>query len=168
VESTPTLASLAFGIYRTILVSLDTKIPLISGNTFDFIKDGYTGEHVDVYKPYGKKVHTYDVNSLYSSEMKNYPMATHPTGNPVYFEGDILSSSIKPFGIFEVEVPTDLNVPILQIKYKTEKGEIRTISPLGRWSGVFFSEEIFNAMKYGYKFEVIKGYLFNKDFIFLH
>jgi DNA polymerase type B, organellar and viral len=29
-----------------------------------------------------------------------------------------------------------------------------------------FSEEIYNAMKYGYKFEILRGYIFEKDFIF--
>jgi hypothetical protein len=129
----PTLPSLAFAIYRSKFLSNKTKIPIFTGNMFEFMKDGYTGGHVDVYKPYGKNVGVYDVNSLYPNEMKNSFM---PSGNPIYFEGDILTYlENRPFGIFEVEVeaPKDLNVPILQVKLKTENGGVRTISPLGKF-----------------------------------
>ena len=42
----------------------------------------------DVYKPSGKNIHSYDVNSLYPTSMRNLPMAV---GKVNYFEGDILS-----------------------------------------------------------------------------
>ena len=42
----------------------------------------------------------------------------------------------------------------------------RTIAPLGKWRGVYFSEEIENAKKYGYKFKVLKGYTFERKNIF--
>lgn len=43
---------------------------------------------------------------------------------------------------------------------------MRTISPLGSWYGMIFSEEMYNAMKFGYKFEVLWGYTFNSSIIF--
>jgi len=42
----------------------------------------------------------------------------------------------------------------------------RTLSPLGKFSGWFFSEELYNAQKYGYNFEVLRGYTFESDYIF--
>lgn len=142
------------------ILSKNVHIPIITGDTYLDIKDGYTGGSVDVYKPYGKNIFHYDVNSLYPFVMINFPM---PVGSPRYFEGDILSLNLsqdKPFGVFDVEVisPDNLNIPILQTKIKTEFGGIRTVSPLGKWEGTYFSEEIYNAMKYGYKFKVIRGY----------
>jgi hypothetical protein len=133
------------------------------------------------------KGYYYDVNSLYPFVMKNNLM---PVGDPVFFEGDILNApfqdlnlinlnpyiqgkiedsvGINPFGFFEVEVesPSQLDNPILQVKIKTDLGVTSTIAPLGSWKGWYFSEEIYNAMKYNYKFKVLKGYLFNKGNIF--
>jgi hypothetical protein len=46
---------------------------------------------------------------------------------------------------------------------------LRTIAgclSLGSWEGWIFSEEMDNAMKYGYTFEILKGYQFQKDYIF--
>jgi len=125
----PTLASLALGIYRLKFLK-DYKIPLINGKMYDDIKEGYTGGAVDVYKPSGKNIFRYDVNSLYPSRMKYKPM---PVGDPVYFEGDITKVDLNAFGFFEVDVetPRDLNIPILQIRVKTEKGGVRTIAGLG-------------------------------------
>lgn len=179
----PTLASLAFAIYRSNFLN-ESKIPLIHGEIYDFIKQAYTGGSVDVYKPtpvssstvgtldFNSKVYRYDVNSLYPYVMKNFPM---PVEKPIYFEGDILKtiSSLypieieKPFGVFEVEIeaPSNLKIPILQKRIKLNKG-YRTISPTGNWSGYYFSDELYNAAKYGYKFKVLRGYLFKKGNIF--
>jgi len=159
-----TLPSLAFAIYRSNYLNKNTKIPLIMGEIYDFIKKGYTGGSVDVIKSYGKNIYRYDVNSLYPYVMKTFPM---PVGNPIFFEGDISLVENKPFGIFEVEVtaPKNLNIPILQTKVDTGNG-LRTISPLGTWTGVYFSEELNNALNYGYKFKIIRGYLFKKENIF--
>jgi hypothetical protein len=124
----PTLSSLAFAIYRSKFMG-EAKIPLIHGNMFDFLKRGYTGGSVDVYKPFGFNIFRYDVNSLYPYVMKAFAM---PVGKPTYFEGDISDFENKPFGFFEVEVkaPNNLNIPILQTKLKVKSGT-RTVSPLG-------------------------------------
>lgn len=127
-------------------------------------KKGYTGGAVDVYKPYGENIYRYDVNSLYPYVMREFPM---PVGNITYFDGNTTEINPKPFGILEVEVtsPSDLKIPILQTRIKTKSGT-KTIAPLGSWTGWYFSEEIYNAMKYGYKFKILRGYLFEKGFIF--
>ena len=159
----PTLSSLAFAIYRQNFIG-NAKIPLINGEMFHFIKKGYTGGAVDVFKPYGEEIYRYDVNSLYPFVMKTFPM---PVGIPTFFEGDISLIENKPFGIFEVEVtaPNNLNIPLLQVRTKTIKG-IRTLSPIGNWTGTYLSEEIYNSMKYGYTFKILRGYLFEKGYIF--
>jgi len=104
------------------------------------------------------------VNSLYPFVMRN-PM---PVGNITFFEGDISKVDKKAFGFFEVEItaPDNLDIPILQTKIKVGN-QIRTVSPLGNWTDILFSEEIYNAMKYRYKFKILRGYLFEKDLIFL-
>lgn len=46
------------------------------------------------------------------------------------------------------------------------RSRTRTIAPTGNWTGVYFSEEIYNAIEYGYKFKVLRGYTFKQDYIF--
>jgi DNA polymerase type B, organellar and viral len=131
----PTISSLAFKLFRSnYLPDLDKqkiKIPAITGKIYEDIKKSYTGGAVDVYLPYGENLYLYDINSLYPSVMKEFPM---PVGQPKYFEGDIRKYNIlnsessietenqkiieQPFGFFEVEIttPEDILNPILQTK----------------------------------------------------
>lgn len=90
-----------------------------------------------------------------------------PIGAPTYFEGDIRKSDPNSLGFFycNVESPFYLDHPIIQTHIKTSTG-IRTVSGLGKWSMWIFSEEMDNAIKLGYKFNIKKGYLFKKGFIF--
>lgn len=163
----PTLSSLAFAIYRSHYLK-DNKIPLITGQILDDIRQGYYGGATDMYKPKiknNKPIYTYDVNSLYPYVMSKYPM---PIGKIRFFEGDIFKIMKNPFGFFEVEIttPNDLNIPIILTRI-TKDGQTKTIAPLGNWKDVIFSEEMFNSMKnFGYKFKVLKGYLFDKGFVF--
>ena len=159
-----TLSSLAFGIFRAHFLK-DSKIPLITGQILSDIRQGYFGGATDMYLPSGNTIFTYDVNSLYPFVMANFPM---PIGKIRFFEGNILDIMKKPFGFFEVEIttPTDLKIPIILTRV-TKKGQTSTMAPLGAWKDVIFSEEMFNAMNnFGYTFKVVRGYLFEHDFIF--
>ena len=179
INNYPTLSSLAFGIFRTHflvkkedsnkdskgnLIPTKSKIHMLSGIISKDIRTGYTGGSVDMYIPKGENIHVYDVNSLYPFVMKEFK---YPIGRPTYFNGDILKLDLKPFGFFycRITAPSFLQHPILQLHHKTDDG-IRTISPLGVFEGMFFSEELFNAEKFGYKFEILWGYTFKSDYIF--
>lgn len=187
----PTTSSLALRSFRTrflhtttrnITTNTNTNIPIITGETFDFIKKAYTGGPVDVFIPHGFNVYHYDVNSLYPFVMQKYPM---PVGDLTYFVsvrrggGNInflslftnnkKSQSLKnrPNGFFEVEVetpsPQKLNIPVLQTRIGTPYG-IKTLCPLGKWRGVYSSVELYNAMdNFGYKFKVIRGYIYKEE-----
>jgi hypothetical protein len=141
----PTLPSLAFNIYRSSFMN-EYKIPKIGGKMLYDIKKSYTGGATEMYKPYGENLYHYDVNSLYPTSMFRYDM---PIGNIKHFIGNILEIINNPFGFFKCKItsPEHLNNPILQIRYSN-----RTVSPLGTFTGWYFSEELFNAEKYGYKF----------------
>jgi hypothetical protein len=43
---------------------------------------------------------------------------------------------------------------------------LASLAKQGSFSGWFFSEELKNSLKYGYKIELIKGYNFEKGYIF--
>lgn len=161
----PTIYYLAFGIFRSNFLTKDIKIPLIYNKIYKDIKDSYTGGSVDVFKPYGENIKGYDVNSLYPYIMKFFKM---PVGTVKYFMGDISLLGEIPYGIFEVELETPkfIRHPILQVRVRTKNGGNRTISPLGNWTSWYHSEEIKNAMIFGYKFKILRGYTFDSEIIF--
>lgn len=129
----PTLPSLAFGIYRAHFLN-DYKIPKIGGKLYEDIRKSYTGGATEMYIPYGTNLYHYDINSLYPTSMFKFDM---PIGNIKYFTGNILEFMTNPFGFFKVKIitPKYLDNPILQIRYND-----RTVSPLGTFTGWFFSE----------------------------
>lgn len=129
----PTLSSLAFSIYRIKYLN-KYKIPCITGELYRNLNKSSTGGSVDVYKPIGEEINRYDVNSLYPSVMSNFPS---PVGKITKFKGDILKYPENPFGFFFVKIKTPeyLHIPILQTRVKSKGAGIRTVSPLGEWSG---------------------------------
>src|SRR6266498_3285900 len=162
----PTLPSLAFKLFRTHYLKKDT-IHMISGKIDDNIRQGYTGGAVDMYIPSNfnnKLIYCYDVNSLYPYVMANFKM---PIGSPTYFQKDIRKFNPYAFGFFycKITAPENLLHPILQVHH-LGKDNLRTIAPIGTWEGMYFSEELYNAEKLGYKFEVLWGYTFESDLIF--
>jgi len=162
----PTLPSLAYSIFRTSFYKKEI-IHQLSGKIDKEIRLGYTGGSTDMFipkPPKGVKIYAYDVNSLYPSVMRDNAF---PIGSPTYFEGDILKTDPNAFGFFYVNIvtPFDLKHPILQLHHKNNN-ILNTISPLGSFSGWFFSEELKNALKFGYKFEISRGYTFEKGYIF--
>ena len=166
INNYPTLPGLSFAIFRTHYLKEDS-IHMLSGDISNNIRSGYTGGSVDMYIPKpeeGEKIYCYDVNGLYASIMLKNKM---PLGNPTYFKGNIFKKEDRPFGFFfcKIIAPNNLKHPIIQTHINTKDGT-RTVASVGTWSELLFSEEIYNAMKFGYKFEVKWGYLFKSDYIF--
>lgn len=156
----PTLPSLAFGIFRNKYLNKN-EIPLINSHPFYDIKNSYTGGSIDTIINYGENLYHYDMNSEYPYVMQKYNI---PTGNIKAFTGNIWNIEPNAFGIFNcnIETPDNLNIPILQIHHNK-----RTISPLGKFNGWFFSEELKNAIdNFGYKVTIINGYTFDQKNIF--
>jgi len=153
----PTLSSLSFGIFLTkYLNNLKISIPMLSGQINKDIRLSYTGGSTDMFIPHNldnELVYGYDINSLYPSVMQNKNL---PIGKPTYFEGDIRKYNPEAYGFFycKVETPINLIHPIIQLHVKTKSG-LRTISPLGTFESMFFSEEMDNAIKLGYNFKIL-------------
>ena len=162
----PTLPSLAFAIFRSNFME-ENSIPQISGKIAKEIRQSYTGGAVDVYIPQNKKgtkIYWYDVNALYPSQMHDKLM---PVGNVIYFNGNIRKVDPDAFGFFYCEIiaPDNIKHPLIQTHVKTNGG-IRTLAPIGTWEDMLFSEEMDNAQKYGYKFNILWGYKFERKNIF--
>ena len=161
-----TLSSLAFAIFRTHFLNKN-EIPQLIGQISTDIRQGYTGGAVDMYiptAPEGTKIYCYDVNSLYPFVMDQFDM---PIGKPLYFLGDIRKVDPNAFGFFYCKIiaPDNLLHPIIQTHIKTKNG-MRTVAPLGTWEDMIFSAEMDNAIKFGYRFEILWGYKFNRKNIF--
>jgi DNA polymerase family B len=171
-----TLPSLAMNIYRSTFMPKD-KIYQLGGNVESDIRQSYTGGAVDVYIPHNrvstffgnvktkfKQLFYYDVNSLYPFIMCYTPM---PVGKPIAFYGNIRTTDPNAYGFFYCKItsPDNLEHPILQRRIKTCDG-LRTVAGLGSWTGWIYSLEMDNAMNYGYTFEILKGYQFEKGSIF--
>ena len=107
-----------------------------------FLAPKVYGGITENYKPVGRDINSYDVNSLYPHSMKTFPM---PTGQPSYVKGDLKNIidfvgpatsktrfSQIPFGFFNVNViaPSFLDKPFLPTRMKSSNG-IRTIFPIG-------------------------------------
>jgi hypothetical protein len=162
----PTLSSLAFAIFRTHFLKKD-EIPQLSGQIAKDIRQSYTGGAIDMYIPTNEentKIYAYDVNSLYPAQMENNFM---PIGRPIFFKGDVRISDPNAFGLFYCKIiaPDNILHPILQTHVKINN-MIRTIAPIGQWSDMLFSMEMDNAIKLGYKIEILWGYTFEKENIF--
>ena len=166
-----TLPALALKIWKSLMPT--NSVYQLHGQPQELIRKSYTGGAVDVYIPHNKVANTssgletlysYDVNSLYPSVMLNNPM---PVGEPIAFLGDIRKVDPEAFGFFYCNItsPQYLEHPILQRRVKVSGGQ-RTIAGLGSWTGWIFSAEMDNAMRYGYQFEIIKGYEFKKGYVF--
>nr|YP_010759074.1 DNA polymerase [Hericium alpestre]WEX31988.1 DNA polymerase [Hericium alpestre] len=149
-------STLSMKIFRTKF--LDEEIPTLSLEEDRIIREAYFGGATDYYKLYGEKLYYYDVNSLYPYAMCNdIPLKFVKTTN----NENSLNNNV--FGFVEVKVhcPISVTRPFLPVKYNNQ-----TIYPHGHWEGVYFSEEIKQAMKYGYEFEIIKIHHFTKSQIF--
>lgn len=154
-----TLSSLAMRIYRTCYYDSENwPIHLPSRNEDSFIRRGYYGGHADVYIPYGENLWYYDVNSLYPYIMRTKSM---PGGVPVW-HGNLEGADISNlFGFIEVYVvcPETIHRPFLP--YRDSKTN-SLLFPVGKFVGVYFSEELKYAQQLGYTIVPIRGYLFER------
>ena len=172
-----TLPSLAMRIFKSKFVPNLPKgviIHQMSGQIEKDIRLAYTGGAVDVYIPHNrignffsrlfKKLYYYDVNSLYPFVMANVPM---PVGLVKPFEGDIRKVKPNASGTFYCNIisPIDIKHPILQKRVETPDG-IRTVAGIGSWIAWLNSNEVDNAIKHNYQFEIIKGYEYDTAIIF--
>lgn len=140
---------------------LKTDIPILKDSEDSFIRKGYFGGATDYYKAYGKNLHYYDVNSLYPFAMLN------PMPLEMIKKHDDLSrmdfNNFFGFCLAEIKSPKSSYVKIPLLPYKKDQ---RTIFPIGEWFGVYFSEELKEAMKHGYLVRPISGYEFSRETLF--
>lgn len=133
------------------------NIPLIDDNKmYQDIKSAYYGGCTEVYKPYGKNLYYYDVNSLYPfASINDMPGMECKYISSLDKELDIE----KLFGFFYCEIESSENYFGL-LPYRSKQG---LIYPSATWSGWYFSEELKHAIANGYKIKVLRGYEFSRE-----
>lgn len=172
-NKSPTLSSLSFKIFRkNYFDQAIDKIPVYRFKDEAKIRNSFTGGSVDLFKPTNlelssndlkakEKLWYYDFNSLFPSVLRNFDF---PCGNVRHFVGNILELEKNPIGFFKVNVtaPLNLKMPVLQTRIVRNES-MSTVSPVGTFTGWYFSEELFNARdKFGYEFEILEGYVYSK------
>lgn len=147
-----TLAATALAVHRTTLKASIRRSPLEIQN---FVRSGYFGGRVEIFKHEGFNLNYYDVNSIYPYCMRNFPI-------PIEYIGE--SENYRQFGFHKVSVsvPHDIEIPILPVKVKD-----KLIFPTGVFTGTFFSEELKLAVSMGCKITKFwYGECFSKEFGF--
>jgi DNA polymerase type B, organellar and viral len=100
-----TISRLALNIFFKDYLK-GTKLPIIGRNMFSDIKEAYYGGVTEVYRPYGRDLLYYDVNSLYPFAALN-PM---PGTDCTFIENVVNNIDLKYlFGFFYCEVETGDN-----------------------------------------------------------
>lgn len=143
-----TISGLAFLIYTAQFYnSKNFPISVTTGELEKEIRQAYSGGKVDVVENYIKrKFYKYDVNSSYPAMMKILPLPFGPGKKTT--EKDIY----KIFGFVHAKVtaPSNIRVPILPVKINGKTALFKNTV-----EGYFVSEELKDALKYGYKIEEI-------------
>lgn len=150
-ESYNTLPAISMAIFQTYFYKTG-NIPNITGMILTNIRKSYYSDIVDVFKPHIFGGFLYDVNSLYPYAM----LQDMPVGVPVYTQEKNLD---KVFGFFHARITTPVGMNMPTLPYN-DSG--RLLSPCGTWRGWYFSEELKDARRHGYKIEILGGYTFQR------
>lgn len=152
-------SNLAFTIFRTNYYKYE-NISIMTLSMYPTIKQSYYGGNFISTANYGNNLYYYDVNSLYP-----YAMLNDMPGKYIRYMDNIdydnFINSSYYFGFFNctIYVPDDNNISIIISK---DINTHKLIYPKGIITGLYFSEEIKNWIKLGYKVEVHNGYIFSR------
>jgi DNA polymerase type B, organellar and viral len=141
---------------------LKHNIPILKPSEDLFIRKSYLGGATDYYKAYGENLHYYDVNSLYPYVMlKDLPLDLDKKYSNQEQMSNINLKDFFGFALAEVICPDNIINPLLPVSYNG-----KTIFPKGKWVATYFSEELKEVEKYGYKVKLISGYSYSKVKLF--
>lgn len=152
-----TITKMAYEIFSKHYLNPNKPIPhVIKRDLYKDIKLGYYGGNTEVYIPYGENLYYYDVNSLYPYVSLN-DMVGLKCHKQEYI--GVKANLDELFGFFycEVEAPVNKYLGILPVRI-----DVGIIFPVGKWSGMYFSEELKYAAEEGYKINIQWGYNFNR------
>ena len=151
------ISSLSFKVFRKLFYKNYT---ISNFNWFDLkvqnlISAAFTGGLVNLYKPFGKNLFFYDINSSYPYSMTQYL----PSGDPIYHSSNFFNSKkfniTKFFGFLNVDVYVPFSFyPFLSY---SDESLFNIINPYGKFNLSIFSEELNYAIK-NYNVQIINIY----------
>lgn len=146
----PDIPSLAVAIFKSNFCSSDIENTGFDMDKDSFLRKVFVEGSFEQYKPFLDHGFLYDINSMGPSVMAKYD---YPVGVGEWLDGEHIDLNTF-FGFVETEVECPLmEKPLLY--HVNENGVC--IAGYGHWRGVYFSEELIQAEKLGYKFNFIKG-----------
>jgi hypothetical protein len=148
-------SALSKKVYISNYYEDDMKIPVISGYVERMIREAYIGGIVDVVEHIVVNGFKYDSNSHYPAAMLN----DMPTGRPRLTDNKNLDE-LFGFSYVKVTAPDEKRLRVAILPIHDENGQV--VCPRGQFHGIFFTEELKNAKKYGYKVEVLYSVIFNR------
>ncbi len=142
-------------IFTSQFYDEDHKIKIIKGIVEKDIRSSYFGGNVGVYKNVMLNGYEYDMNSQYSKAM----LEDMPIGDPIFTtERDL--DKIFGFVYGKITTPSEEVLSISYIQFREGDGSVST--PRGCFYRWIYSEEIKEAIKDGYKIDVICAYKFHR------
>jgi hypothetical protein len=159
IDSHVSISSIALEIFKLKYYNDDYENIIGKLNKVDeaFIRESFIGGLSEVYAPeIVSDGYYYDAVSLYPSIYASWDL---PVGKPKRVEGKTINLDTF-YGFLKVNVycPDNIKRPILPVK--DSNGNLLT--PTGKFSGIYYSEELKLAKKYGYIFDVIEGIEFRR------
>lgn len=149
-----TIASQALAVFKTRF--LTRPIYGIPRRAEDFVRKGYFGGRVEVYRYDPKRLNKYDVNSLYPFAMLD-PV-------PVEYNGFTtrLPDDDSEIGFYDADVDyPDTYLPVLPTVFSG-----RLFFPVGKFRGIFSSMELRRAIEDGACIRINGGIIFKAERIF--
>ena len=151
-----TLPSLALSIFLSNFYNRSSNpIKVVKGDVEKNIRSAYHGGLVFVFEHEVLDAFQYDINSHYPNCLKN-PM---PVGNPTYTDNPNLD---QLFGFVRAKVIAP-DVSVLKNPILPLSSPDGLICPRGTFYGWWFSEELKNAVKYGYQVTVLGSWTFSQS-----
>ncbi|YP_008475016.1 hypothetical protein (mitochondrion) [Candida oxycetoniae] len=161
----PTISRLSLNVFKQLFSKDYMSIPEVNvHNVYTFVSKTLFGGITTVYKPYGKDLYYYDINSFYPFSALNKMPGNRYTF--IAYKTPILITDIEKsifnfdnnIGYFKAYVESPLDLPFGLLPYKTDNG---VLYPLGNFNGYWTSVELKLALDNGYKIYIYEGYVFN-------
>jgi hypothetical protein len=146
-----TTSSLAISVFRQKYLG-KTVLYKLTPDKEDFVRAGYYGGRTEIFKMKAMEVNEYDVNAMYVSAMlEQLPCGSAGTWARTYDFRDT-----KTCGFIEAEIfCPPCHIPLLPMR---NSGKL--IFPAGRWTGIYFSAELKEAIKLGYQVKILRALIF--------
>jgi hypothetical protein len=156
----PTLPSLSLAVFGNSFYDEDNKIKMIKGPIGEFIREAYFGGNVDVFvegkEKFVSKGYHYDINSQYPNAM----LKKMPKGNPIFSNNTELNYYFG-FVFAKITPPSADILNNIFIQRRDKRGKITC--PRVEFYRWIFTEELKQAIKFGYKAQILCGINFPKQ-----